>query len=93
MEGTSSVAMYVNGVRASEAEVADTAKSFSILMGMVMTRANQCDDPYVAFSGEQESETSGPVMEPLTRTHESPLFLRYHSLIRHDALKFHTKCK
>ena len=74
MESTPSVAMYVRGVRATEAEVADTAESFSNLMGVVMTRANECNDPCVAFSGERESKTPWPIMLPLTRTHNRSIF-------------------
>lgn len=52
IEGSSSVALYVRGARATEVERAETDKAFSDLMGIVTARANACDDPYVVFSGE-----------------------------------------
>lgn len=50
IEGSSSVALYVRGARATEAERIKTDKAFSDLMGIVMTRANACGDPYVMLS-------------------------------------------
>lgn len=66
--------MYVNGVRASEAEVADTAESFSNLMGEVKKRANECNDPHVAFSGKRETNIHPCDVATHVHTQEPSLF-------------------
>lgn len=57
IEGSKSVALYGGGVRATEEERTTTDVMFIELMRRVAARANECDDHYVALSGEREKST------------------------------------